>query len=362
MEIKELPVKDLVAYEKNTKIHTAEQVETIANSIKQFGWKQPIVIDKNGVVVVGHGRLEAAKKLKLKKVPCVVADDLTDDEIRAYRIADNKANESEWDFGLLEAELNEIGIDMSAFGLEINPSEDDKSEEQQPYDEWEDEEDDDGYFGDERERTNHKYNMHLMQGIPFTTDFWQMPIIRNDGFIPEQMIAFNLAYTAEDTNVGVHFYVDDYKFERIWNTPERYIDMFSKFQCILSPDFSLYMDMNMPTKIWNIYRSRWVGAFFQAHGIKVIPTISWAEEETFEFCFRGIPKGSIVSISTIGVKSDPYALSVWKAGTAEMIKQIEPSAILVYGGKIDFDYGDIKVIEYENDGIQNWMQRIEAQA
>ena len=84
-----------------------------------------------------------------------------------------------------------------------------------------------------------------------------------------------------------------------------------------------------------------MGAFYQSKGIKVIPTISWAEKETFEFCFQGIPKGSVVSVSTIGVKEDKNALRIWNEGMTEMIKRIEPSAILVYGGALDFDYGSI---------------------
>jgi len=104
----------------------------------------------------------------------------------------------------------------------------------------------------------------------------------------------------------------------------------------------------MPMKIWNIYRSRQIGAYYQSMGLKVIPTLSWAEEETFKFCFKGIPKGSIVSISTIGVKRDKKALEIWGNGVTEMINQIEPSVILVYGGKLDYDYKDIKVIYFDN--------------
>ena len=110
-------------------------------------------------------------------------------------------------------------------------------------------------------------------------------------------------------------------------------------------------------KIWNVYRSRQIGAYYQARGIKVIPTISWAEADTFEFCFLGIPKGSIVSVSTIGVKQNSEALEIWEEGMRAMIEQIEPSAILVYGGELEFDYGDIKVIYFENKVLKNWSDR-----
>ena len=101
-----------------------------------------------------------------------------------------------------------------------------------------------------------------------------------------------------------------------------------------------------------------IGQYFQNKGLKVIPTISWAEKETFSFCFKGIPKGSIVSISTIGVKQDQNALQIWRDGVDEMIKQIEPKAILVYGGKLDYDYGNISVIYYENKVTEKFKKEV----
>ena len=112
--------------------------------------------------------------------------------------------------------------------------------------------------------------------------------------------------------------------------------------------------MPMPMKIWNVYRSRQIGAFYQNKGIKVIPTISWAEPDTYEFCFRGIPQKSIVSISTVGVKRSNDAIETWKDGVSAMIKAIDPKAILVYGGALEFDYGDITVRYFENEVTDRW--------
>ena len=108
------------------------------------------------------------------------------------------------------------------------------------------------------------------------------------------------------------------------------------------------MDMPLAMKVWNIYRSRLIGQYLQRQGIKVIPAISWAEPDTFLFCFDGIPSGSIVSVSTIGVKRDEYATSIWQAGMDAMIEKIKPSMILVYGGELDYDYQGIPVKYYEN--------------
>lgn len=121
MKIEYLPVGSLKPYEKNAKKHPSEQVEHIANSIREFGFRQPLVIDKDNVLVIGHGRLLAAKKMGLDAVPCVRADDLTDEQIKALRLADNKTNESEWDFDLLGGELDDIfDIDMEQFGFDVS--------------------------------------------------------------------------------------------------------------------------------------------------------------------------------------------------------------------------------------------------
>lgn len=113
-------IRDLHPYKKNAKKHNKEQVEQIANSIKEFGFTQPVVVDKDNNVVAGHGRILGAKKAGLKVVPTVILSDLTESQINAYRLVDNKLNESEWDASLLKDELIllESDIDMSLFGFE----------------------------------------------------------------------------------------------------------------------------------------------------------------------------------------------------------------------------------------------------
>lgn len=118
MEIITRKVQELTPYAQNTKKHDQKQIDNVANSIKRFGWQQPIVIDEQGVVVIGHCRLLAAKKLGLNEVPVTVASGLTDEEIRELRIADNKSNESAWDMSALENELADLDFDGFDFGFE----------------------------------------------------------------------------------------------------------------------------------------------------------------------------------------------------------------------------------------------------
>lgn len=113
-------IKELKPYKKNAKKHDKKQVEQIANSIKEFGFTQPVIIDKNNCVVAGHGRILGAKKAGLKQVPTVTLEELTEEQIKAYRLVDNKLNESEWDSVLLAQELEEIkDLNMDLFGFDL---------------------------------------------------------------------------------------------------------------------------------------------------------------------------------------------------------------------------------------------------
>lgn len=116
MNVQNRSVKDIRPYEKNAKKHDKTQIANVAESIKQYGFVQPIVVDRDGVIVIGHCRFAAAKKLGMKEVPCVCVDELTDEQVKALRLVDNKSNESAWDMDLLADELP--GLDLSAFDFD----------------------------------------------------------------------------------------------------------------------------------------------------------------------------------------------------------------------------------------------------
>lgn len=122
MEITKRRLADIVPYAANAKKHDKTQINNVAESIKQYGFVQPIVIDRDGVIVIGHCRALAAKKLGMEEVPCVCVDDLTPEQVNALRLVDNKSNESDWDFDLLAEELSKA--DMSAFDFDFGQDED----------------------------------------------------------------------------------------------------------------------------------------------------------------------------------------------------------------------------------------------
>lgn len=129
MRVVEKKLDDLVPYAQNAKRHDETQIANVAESIKQFGFVQPIVVDKNGVIVIGHCRALAAKRLGMEKVPCVAVDELTDEQVRALRIVDNKTNESPWDMEMLAEELPDIDLSGFDFDFGIDLPEESKEDE-----------------------------------------------------------------------------------------------------------------------------------------------------------------------------------------------------------------------------------------
>lgn len=328
MEILEIDLKKIKPYKNNPRCNK-KAVKYVKESIERFGVKQPLVIDKNNEIVVGHTRYLALKKLGYKKAPCLIASDLTEEEIKSYRIADNKTNEySSWDYNLLNLEISDMNLNFD-FNMKTPLAEEKKEK----------------VF--HRNNTIKQYNLEYYDETNIAGKF-QMPVIKKTEYIPQSLIGFNYVLSNKDKNTGIHCFVDDYQFERLWREPMTYIGKIREYNCFLSPDFSLYINMPYAMKIWNVYRSRLIGQLYQSMGIEVIPTVSWAEKETFDFCFDGIEKNSVVAISTIGVKKSKEAFKVWKNGMDELIRRLKPKTILCYGGKVDYDYQGIKVIYYDN--------------
>ena len=122
MNIKTIPIEELKEYENNPRNTSEQNIEFLTNSIKEFGFKVPCCVDVNNVLITGHARVKAAKKAGLKEIPCVIADDLTPEQINAFRLVDNKMSElSGWDFEKLDLELKalDLNFDMTSFGFNL---------------------------------------------------------------------------------------------------------------------------------------------------------------------------------------------------------------------------------------------------
>lgn len=336
MELKKVKISEIKPYAGNPRKNKAA-VDAVAESIKQCDYIAPIIVDENMEVLAGHTRLKALKKLGRKNVEIVVKAGLTEEQKRKYRLLDNKTNElAEWDIPQLAIELE--GLDFE--GLDIDWGIPDiEVEEDYP---------DDGYYGDERERTFNStnfndYDENRVEG------FYEMPTLEPVDHVPSKLIGFNYAKTSKEFDAGIHFYLDDYQFERLWNRPYEYMELLSQFDCVLTPNFSIYLDMPQALKIWNTYRARLLGQMMQDNGLTVIPIVYWSDERSYGYCFDGLPVCGTLSVNNIG-NGVPEAKAIWDKGMDELIRRKRPKRILLYGNgaKEDYDFGDIEVVYYEN--------------
>ena len=331
MKIEEVSIDTLKPYAKNAKKHPDYQVEHIANSLKEFGWQQPIVIDQNGVVIIGHGRLLAAKKLGMQTVPVTRAEGLTPAQVKALRLADNQVNaESGYDMNMLKLELDDLKVDfdMEDFGFDLDDLAEDEEE-------------------DDRDPSCQHNVFENQERMQFSSDnYYGIPNMQATQTTGTQMLRFcDWKEINDPENYIAHFYYDDYKFISAWREPDKYIDRLKRFKAVISPDFSLYTDFPRSLQILSCYRRQWCGCYWQMLGLDVIPDVVWGDEESFTYCFEGIPEGGTVAVSTVGVKNDDEWNNkdgeLFKAGYNEMMKRLHPSTVLFYGAMIDGLEGNI---------------------
>jgi hypothetical protein len=170
--------------------------------------------------------------------------------------------------------------------------------------------------------------MNIEKGFFSSSNSYGIPNIKANEFKVKELIPYRVD---SNRNGTAHFFLDDYRFERCWKNPDSQIKELEKYDGVLSPDFSLYTDYPEALQIWQVYRSRWCAAYWQSLGIKVIPTISWSTKKSFKYAFLGISKGSIVAIGTVGILNDKISQKLFMQGFKEMLKQLEPKEILIYG-------------------------------
>ena len=179
-----------------------------------------------------------------------------------------------------------------------------------------------------QERNYENLNKAVFKGV----GAYGIPEIQPVSCDLENWLSFNYAKTCADPEGhGIHFFIDDYQFQRLWAQPDAYIPMLSRFDALMTPDFSTYTDFPKAVQIYNHYRKHWLGAYWQQHGLTVIPTISWSDEESLDWCFDGEPVGGTVAISAVGTQMDNRARSLFRMGYTAMLERLKPEAVIFYG-------------------------------
>jgi hypothetical protein len=194
-------------------------------------------------------------------------------------------------------------------------------------------------------------NRQFMTG-PFQVPFVYAQVVQTDGL---SLLGFDKARRVELSksrrSKTIHFFLDDYKFDEVWKQPEKQIRKLEQYAQVLSPDFSVYSDMPKPLQLYNTFRNRWCASVWQEAGMAVVPTLSWGDESTFEFCFDGIERGTAVAVSTIGTARyvDGFLL-----GFRQMCERLEPKMVINYGEPYPdmFNLATVMAIPYAHGSSQ----------
>ena len=388
MKIEWKKIDDVLPYGKNPR-RNKKAVDAVASSIKQFGWKQPLVIDASGVIIAGHTRFLAAQKLGLEKVPVVVAKELSADQVRAYRIADNKTNElAEWDVGLLSEELKELSdagwnnlSDLAFSQMELDnllsplaaenfqPERPTVSSAVREHEEQRNEEEP-GQLRDPKQEarkyleeeieddaepdgTEGKILQYREDAVFPAKNRWGIPELRADmlwdgdikgvytidgDISPTRVVHWGtIGFDERMKDHVICFYADDERFEAaVWDKAVQYIDKLQvvKPAALVMPDFSLWQTDPPAINLHNVYRQYWCARYWQEAGFKVIPNIVFLDEQSYDYSILGMPKRvpcAMVQARTTG--GSEYQKKLFVEGLNWWCSKIECPKIFVYGGE-----------------------------
>ena len=341
MQFQKLPISEIKEADYNPRKKLSpkdKEYQEIKRSIEEFGYVQPLIVNKDHTIIGGHQRLTVLKDLGFDEIDVIVVDvDKTQE--KALNLALNKIT-GRWDSKLLNGllqDLNTNSFDLTLTGFEPKVL-------------------DLGIRGDAR-NTQEKLvegilNLEKAQysgigeyDIPEILPVYDLPDIR-------EWIGFNYVLSDSDPRgKAVHFFLDDYQFERVWNNPDKYIDKLKQYVCVASPDFSPYGDMPICLQIYNHYRKHWVGRYFQENGITVIPTIrSSTDKRSLSWYLDGEPEESIVLISSMWATTSEEMEKAFVKEYNTMKRKLKPKKVFIYGKQIKGVQGEY----IETFGDQRW--------
>lgn len=177
---------------------------------------------------------------------------------------------------------------------------------------------------------------------------WEIPLVKKQPLNLDGLSLIACSDTrAKDipanTRKGVHFFVDDYRFHSVYAHPGKSLAKYGQYAFLLTPDFSLYADMNPWRQMESVAKNRWCGAFWQSKGFTVIPTVSWSTPGSFSFCFDGVEEGSIVAVGMIGCKRNRLN---FMRGYQAMLERIRPEAVICFGEPFPEMRGNVVTVDY----------------
>ena len=187
-----------------------------------------------------------------------------------------------------------------------------------------------------------------------------IPVIEPEEYEGCEWISFNYAKSERHPeSKGVHFYLDDYQFARLWKDPMRYIDMLRRFKYVMSPDFSMFTDYPKVLQMYSHYKKHWIAQLWQEYGIMVIPTICWSDQSSFEWCFDGEPEGSVVSVASTGCANAQSKIDAFNVGYEAMITKLQPTKVIFFGKDILNENANRSIVEFHKTQAKERMNGLD---
>ena len=165
-----------------------------------------------------------------------------------------------------------------------------------------------------------------------------LPVLNREFIVPDRVVPFDKIDRTSDKRGCVIFNLADRRIDRIWNNPERYIERLRQFDCVTTPDFSLLLNMERPFIEYNVLRSLKLGRWMQDQGVHVLPTVMWAYPDTYDVCFEGMPKKSVLFVSSVGSFRRKESRTYFLQGMKVMLDRLDPVGIVLYGPMPSFDF------------------------
>lgn len=339
LQVEYIEITKLKNWDKNPRKNDTA-ADKLTKLIEHYGFVNPVIVNrKTNVILAGHTRVKAAKKLNLDTVPVIFVD-FDKAKANGFALADNKSSEwSQWDNDILKdvfADLKDLSFDLELTGFELPKIENFVLDIEKQFYEKEDEE---LYLLKHDPLNVNKgiYESNNNLGYPTIYKTNKLDIV---DLIPFDRITVN-APNKKDFDKTIHFFLEDYKFNALWNNPLKYIKLLSRYKSLIMPDFSIYSDYPESLNIFQMYKRFWITRFLQECNIDVIPCVRWRKQETLEEDLKPIPKNSMIALSTVRLFSGQQ-----EEGKQEFINSLpkvldllEPVKIIWYGKMID----DLKI-------------------
>ena len=194
-----------------------------------------------------------------------------------------------------------------------------------------------GFTKDVKQMASDYRNSRFMENFnifcpPMVCGDYDIPMMDAQSFHNVEFVGYNYAKGCKNkSGKGVHFFLDDYQFERVWREPAACAKTLMDFSCVMTPDFSMYTDFPKALQIYNHYRKQWLGAYWQALGMTVIPTIAWSDADSYAWCFDGIPQNATVAVSSVGTQNSKEAKALFLQGWDAMMDRLQPETVIFYG-------------------------------